>query len=177
MNLVPSPLHPALVHFPIVLILLGTIVAIVAAATVRWNLRWAAAAILALGAIGAVVAAGTGEEEGEAIDQTPAVSALLEQHAQWAERTEVVAIAAAILAVAAVVGTRWRLARHGLGVVSAVAAIAASVCVFETGHRGGQLVYRHAAGVNLAPPGAVEATKAGADAPRREARRPSDDND
>lgn len=154
----PSPLHPALVHFPIVLILLGTLVALPAAFTPRWHLRWIAAALLALGALGAVAASATGEEDGEAVERQPNVEAVLDQHEEWAERTQGFGIAAGFCALAAAAATlRWPRAAQGIGIASAVVALFAAFCVFQTGHYGGQLVYRHGAGVNLAPAGTTAA--------------------
>jgi uncharacterized membrane protein len=145
----PSPLHPALVHFPVVLLLLGAAVAVAAAFTRRWQLPQTAAVLLALGAIGSVVAVQTGEHDGEIVSETPAIEAVLEQHEEWAERTQVASIVAALLAVVALFTTRWPVATRSLGIVTAVGALLVSWCVTQTGHYGGQLVYRHGAGVNL----------------------------
>ena len=147
----PSPLHPAVVHFPIVLILLGSAVAVTAAFTRRWHLPGIAAALFVLGAVGSVVATQTGEREGELVGETPAIEAILNQHENWAERTQFAAILVAMLAVGAVVASRWPGAAHALSVATAAGALAAALCVAETGHYGGQLVFRHGAGVNLAP--------------------------
>lgn len=148
----PSPLHPALVHFPIVLILLGTLVALPAAFTPRWHLRWIAAVLLALGAIGAVAASVTGEDDGEAVERQPGVESVLEIHEEWAERTQGFGLAAAGCALAAALVTlRWPRVAQGVGIAGAAVALFAAFCVFQAGHYGGQLVYRHGAGVNLAP--------------------------
>lgn len=152
----PNPLHPALVHFPIVLLLLGAVVAVAAVFTRRWNLPMIAAILFVTGVIGTVVAVQTGERDGELANETPALEQVLDRHEEWAERTQVAAIIASLLALAAVVTTRWPLVARGLGIATAAGAMAASWCVFETGHYGGQLVYRHAAGVNLAPAGATD---------------------
>lgn len=53
MNLMPDPLHPAVDHFPIVLILLGAVAAIVAAIWRGGHLPRFGAVLLGLGALGA----------------------------------------------------------------------------------------------------------------------------
>ena len=171
----PSPLHPAVVHFPIVLIVLGAVVAVVAAYTRRWHLPGIAAALFVLGAVGSVVATQTGEREGELVGETSAVEAILDQHENWAERTQFAAILVALLAVGAVVTSRWPGAARGLGVATAVCALFAAVCVAETGHYGGQLVFRHGAGVNLAPADANTSPQGQAPA-ENQARRARDDD-
>jgi len=167
----PNPLHPAVVHFPIVLLLLGSAVAVAAAFTKRWQLPQIAAVLLALGAIGSVVAVQTGERDGEIVSETPALEAVLEQHEAWAERTQVAAIVVALLAATALVTTRWPVAARTLRILTAVGGLAAIWCVGATGHYGGQLVYRHGAGVNLSAPGAP------ADAPTVKVKKPRKDDD
>ncbi len=149
---IPSPLHPAIVHFPIVLILLGTLVAVCAAFIKRWHLPVISAVMITLGALGAIAATWSGENDGEMVESnSPAVETILEQHEEWGERTRNAAIVAAMLGISSVALTRKfpKLAR-GLSFATAVVAIGASFCVAETGHYGGQLVYKHGAGVNTA---------------------------
>lgn len=142
---IPSPLHPAIVHFPIVLLLLGCAVAIAAVFTRRWNLPLLGAILLALGAAGTVVAVGTGEREGELVGES--AGSLLDEHEDWAERTRSVALVAAALAIGAVATGRLPRTARALGACAALASVGAAWSVAETGHRGGQLVYRHGAGV------------------------------
>ena len=170
----PSPLHPALVHFPIVLLLLGAVVAVPAALITRWKLPLLAAILLSLGAIGTIVAVQTGESEGERIGETAATEQVMEQHEQWAERSQVVAIVAALLAAGVLATTRWPKASKALGAVTALGALTVTWCVVETGHYGGQLVYRHGAGVNLASAGNRGAPD-GKPAPERRSGRDHDD--
>jgi uncharacterized membrane protein len=147
----PSPLHPAIVHFPIVLILLGAAVAVLAVFLRRWHLPWLAAGLLAAGAAGAFAAVWTGESAAELVGElTPAAEQLLDEHEDWAERTRTVATTAAVLAIlAASIGRFPRIARSAAA-LAAVVAIAAAACVAETGHYGGQLVYKHGVGINPA---------------------------
>lgn len=150
--MIPSPLHPAIVHFPIVLVLVGTAVALGALFTARGHLRWFSAVLLTLGALGVLIAVNTGREDSEVLDHTVAINALLDGHESWAERTAWLSVFAAVFAIATIVATRWRvLAARVLAVLCAVTALGASFGVYQTGRRGGELVYRHAAGVASAP--------------------------
>lgn len=147
----PSPLHPAIVHFPIVLVLIGTALALVAAFTSRWHVRWFAGILLTLGAVGVVVAAKTGAVDMEMIDRPPAMTSLLEEHETWAERAEILSLIAAGFSLAVLAAMRWvPRAAPVVAAVCAITASGASLSIYETGHRGGQMVYRHGAGVNVA---------------------------
>lgn len=149
MNLIPDPLHPAVVHFPIVLILLGTLVSFVAVFWRKGYVPAFAAALLTLGAVGAWVAVETGESDGGLVEDTaPAVGQLIEEHEDWAKRTLTVAIIAAVIALGAAALFRFPRVARGAAVAAALTAGVASWSVYETGHRGGALVYRHGAGVN-----------------------------
>jgi len=116
----PEPLHPAVVHFPIALLLVGAGVAVLSVFIRRWHLPLFAAVLLTLGAIGAVAATVTGEEEEEKVEHAiPSAEPVLEEHATWGERARNAGIVAAALAIVAVIvarkpGRRTRgLGRHG----------------------------------------------------------------
>lgn len=146
----PSPLHPAVVHFPIVLLLLGAPVAILAAIFRRWHLPLLACLMLVGGALGSLVAVGTGEAESAVVGELPgAGEQVLEEHEEMAETTRNLAIVGALLAIASVLLTRFPLPGRILGGLAAVVAVVAAFTVAQTGHLGGQLVYKHGAGVNL----------------------------
>jgi uncharacterized membrane protein len=151
MPALPDPLHPAIVHFPIVLILLGTVVA---AAAIFWRKHFVpvwAAALLAVGAVGAWVAMETGESDGGMVESmAPPAAALLDAHEDWAERTLTAAAVAAIVAIASVMLFKFPRLARAVAVATFLAAGAASYAVYETGHRGGALVFRHGTGINVA---------------------------
>ena len=145
----PDPLHPAVVHFPIALLIVGAGAAVVAVVVRRWHLPWLAALLLVLGAAGAVVAVGTGKEEEEMVETNSAVAEqVLDEHEEWGETTRNLALAAALFAVAAAFASKVRVAGIGLSAVTAVLAMAAAYCVAQTGPYGGELVYRHGVGIN-----------------------------
>jgi uncharacterized membrane protein len=148
---IPDPLHPALVHFPIVLILLGTGASILAVFWRKGYVPAFAAALLVLGASGAWAAVASGKSDGGLVENTSGgVSALLDAHETWAERTLTAAVIAAVIAVASVALFRFPRTARGVAVAAALAAMVAAWTVYETGHRGGALVYQHGAGVNTA---------------------------
>lgn len=176
----PEPLHPAVVHFPIVLLLLGAAVACVAVFLNRWHLPWIAAGLLVLGAVGVFVAVETGEKDEEMVEgMPPAAENLLDQHEEWAERTQIVAGIAAVLAIVAAglgAATGIRTSRPsahlaadgepahtrrrsvglpmlatGARAVTALVALVAGFFIYQTAHRGGELVYNHGAGVMVSP--------------------------
>lgn len=152
MNFIPDPLHPAVVHFPIVLILLGTCTSVVAVFWRRGYVPAMAAALLTLGALGAWVALETGESDGGLVENTaPAVEQLVEAHENWAKRTLTTTAVASVIAIVSVALVRVPRAARAIGVATVLAAAVASWTVYETGHRGGALVYHHGVGVGTSP--------------------------
>jgi uncharacterized membrane protein len=146
----PTPLHPAIVHFPIALLLVGALTAVVAVFVRRWHLPLFAAILLSLGAIGGVAATVTGEEEEEKVEHAiPSAEPLLEEHADWGERARNAGIVAAVFAVIAVLAANKPVGGRVLSVLTACAALVAGYSVAQAGHFGGELVYRHGAGVAL----------------------------
>lgn len=173
---IPNPLHPAVVHFPIVFLLLGAAVVVAGVFVNRWHLAWVAAGLLGLGAVGCFFAVKSGDAAKESAgERLPAVEALVDAHEKWAERTEIVGAVAAALAIGAAVlgavpGSRRRkegptengALRSNAGwitldslaltacVLAAVAALTACFFVYQTASRGGDLVYMHGVGVKAA---------------------------
>ncbi len=163
MNLFPDPFHPAVVHFPIVLLLLGAVAAVGAVFWRRNHLPVLAALLLLLGAAGAWTAVESGESDGGLLPEgSPAMEALVDAHETWAKRTLTLSIIAGLAAAGAVLAGRWPRAARAVAVVAAIASAAAAYSVYETGHRGGALVYRHGAGVEVVGTGLVAPERAAA---------------
>lgn len=147
---IPDPLHPAVVHFPIVLILLG---AALACAAVVWK-RFAllAAVCLALAAASSVVAVETGQKEKRDEIAVPEGEGrkVLKKHEKDGETLRNLALAAAALAGLAVFShSRWPAAGRVMAVTAAALALVASARVVEVGRTGGELVYRHGVGLRF----------------------------
>jgi uncharacterized membrane protein len=151
MSFVPDPLHPAVVHFPVVLIVLGCAAAWMAVFVRKGNAPWFAAVLLVLGAAGAWAAKETGKSDGGLLaNMSPKMESLLDAHQNWAERTVMAATITALVAVAAAALSRFPKLARSMAVAAALAASVAGWTVYETGHRGGALVFEHGAGVRIA---------------------------
>lgn len=147
---IPDPLHPAVVHFPIALLLVGALLSLLAVIFRHWALP--TALILVLGAAGAIVAVETGEraehDAGKIVGQA---HDLLELHEHAAERTRNLAIVTSLIAVVGLFATKIPLLRRILAGITAVGALITAYQVVQTGHYGGQIVYKHAVGVKVSP--------------------------
>ena len=145
--MLPNPLHPAVVHFPLVLAMLLPFSVVGALWAIRrgvmprraWSLPLIMAAILGLSAW---VGVRTGEAEEEVVEAVVPESAL-HTHEEAAERF--LLLSGVLLAMAAV-----GLARGNLGTAARLASAVGSLVVLgaalQVGAAGGKLVYEHNAG-------------------------------
>ena len=140
------PLHPLVVHFPVVLAVLLPISVVIALLIIRkgaiarrvWSVPVALAAALAFSAW---VATQTGESQEDRVEQVVARGAL-HGHEEAAERFLVLSGVLTLVAAAGLArGTVGRAAR----IVTAAGAVGVLVAAVQVGHSGGLLVYRHGA--------------------------------
>jgi uncharacterized membrane protein len=158
----PSPLHPAIVHFPIVLTLLGTLFSIFAVMTRRGALPQFTALILILAAGSAQYAVYTGDIQDPLFGTLPEeMRTLVREHSEWGERTRTAVAIAAGLAVVALALTRARAFRRVFALLTLLACLAASYCALQAAQRGGKLVYEHRIGIQQAGASSPTATPAG----------------
>jgi uncharacterized membrane protein len=144
--MIPDPLHPAVVHFPIVLAVLMPLLAAAGFLAIRSGRLPARSWIGVLGLqallVGAAFAATeTGEREEERAERAVA-ERYIEEHEAQAERFLVLAALGLPLAAAGLLAGRAGAINRGLTVGLSLAALAAAG---STGHSGGELVYRHGA--------------------------------
>lgn len=157
--MLPIPLHPAVVHFPVVLAMLLPLVALAslhairrgARPTVAWGITTVVAALLV---VSAWVSLASGEEAEERAEDVVA-ERIIDSHAQAAELFTIIAGGVLLFAVAGLakgkIGTGARIAAS----VGTLAVVGAGINV---GHSGGQLVYRYGAAAAYATPSAMGAT-------------------
>ena len=144
--MLPNPLHPAVVHFPVVLAFLlplfvaGALLAIRRGADARraWLLPFAGAAALALSAWAAVETGGAQSERVERVVSEQAI----DSHEEMAEAFLAVSASVAVVALAGLVGG---IPGKAARVLTGIGSLALVVVVARVGHSGGQLVYRYGA--------------------------------
>ena len=134
--------HPIVVHFAIALGLVGVGLRWLALGTRARFAGPSACLLLALAAAAAVVAARSGEDASALAEPIPGVAAPVAAHRAWGRRARTLLVGTALLEGLA-------LARPRAGVPAALLGLAAAVAIVEAGRHGGDLVYRHAAGVGV----------------------------
>lgn len=145
--MLPDPLHPAVVHFPIVLAILAPLFALGAFWAIRRGAdtrrAWAIpTAILAALALSAFVATRTGEGEEERVEDVLASEGPIHSHE---ESAEVFLIATAVVLGISLVGlVRGPVGKAGRA-VGALGTLALVGIGANVGHTGGELVYRYGA--------------------------------
>jgi uncharacterized membrane protein len=151
--MLPNPLHPAIVHFPVVLAFLLPLVALGALWAIRRGSRpraaWSVPLMLAVALAGSAWAAvQTGEGDAERAERVIAEDPI-ESHEEMAEAFLTASVTLAVIAFAGLVGGRaGKVAR----VITAVGAVALVAGAARVGHSGGQLVYKHGAASAYATP-------------------------
>jgi len=145
--MVPDPIHPLIVHFPVVLSILVPIATLGAfLATRRSGSRrpsWLVAAVLAVSLVATSwLAVATGEQEEERVEAVLSSESPLSRHEARADQF----LATAVLVLAT---TLLGFAPGRLGGVGRAIATAASLALvpmgIRVGHSGGELVYVHGA--------------------------------
>ncbi|MFM8886770.1 MAG: hypothetical protein ACKOKC_10205, partial [Chthoniobacterales bacterium] len=86
-------------------------------------------------------------EEEKVEHAIPSAERLLEEHARSGDMARNLGLAAAVLAIFAAVFASKPFFGRAFSVLTALVAFGAAYCVAEAGHFGGDLVYRHGAGV------------------------------
>lgn len=138
--------HPLIVHFPIALLISGSLAELIAHVFKRNDLRHFAFWALVLGLVGTIAAYISGSFAEEAVEHISGIHNNLEAH----EEIATVALCTWI----GLVGLRILLALrnwtdNSIFRVYLVLLMAGTVLIGITGYRGGQLVYQHGAGIQL----------------------------
>jgi len=146
-----APLHPQIVHFAIVLCLIGV--------AFRWlSLTGkvpfagpAATTLLVLGAVAAVLAVSSGQAAHGPVERIPGVDGAVRDHEDWGHHARTVLLVIGGLEVLGLVLALMKRPgiQKGVHVVSALVGLLGAAVVFLAGQKGGKLVYSYAGGPGL----------------------------
>ena len=148
--------HPAIVHTPVALIIIGAGFELVGRALHREWWRKAAFAMLIVGVLGAGLATLSGHAAGEAAEHQGLAKHAIEEHEEVAQLALWLGVAAVLTRA---VAERLAAARLAVASLALVLHLATATAVGIAGFRGGQLVFEHGVGVksSTAPaPGSEE---------------------
>ncbi len=139
-------LHPMIVHFPIALLIVGFAFDVVSLFVRKEIFTKAGLYLLILGAAGAVAAFISGNYAGEGVAEGGSLQQAIARHEGAAELTLWILGAAVIVRLASIWIRKYERPLRWLGVLIF---LIGALSVARTAHFGGQLVFSHAAGVQL----------------------------
>lgn len=142
-------LHPLIIHFPIVLLMIAPLFVLIGAALAPQKARpflIAAFILMVLGTGSTFFAVATGEAAGRLADRTPEINPVLQHHEELAERTRLsftilTVVFAAILAIPLALRRESRTYTTLLPLVFLLFYSAAMLFLVNTAHNGGRLVH------------------------------------
>ncbi|MEQ1756925.1 MAG: DUF2231 domain-containing protein [Vicinamibacterales bacterium] len=145
-----AALHPQVVHFAIVLVIIGVafrFVSLLGRPAFAFT-GPAAATLLILAALSGVVSVRSGDAAHGPVERAPGARPAVTEHEEWGERTQIVLL---VLGAIELLGLAMRKSPRlrAINIASAVVGLVAVFSVYETGEHGGELVYAYAGGVGI----------------------------
>lgn len=148
---IPDPFHPAFAYYPVVLTMLGTLLALGALLTRRVGFPFWTFAILLLATAGSQFALVTGSQEHPG-QLPPMIYPLIQQHIEWGQRTrnfDLITTGAALLGL---IVTRVPRVRRLVAMATLALGLFTSYSALRAAEQGRKLVYNYAIGVSTPAP-------------------------
>ena len=143
-----APLHPQIVHFTIVLVIVGVAFRLLSLLGKPAFASPAAATLLIVAALSSILSVRSGVAAHGPVERAPGARPAVMEHEEWGERTQIVLL---VLGAIELLGLALRKSPKARAVhaLAAVVGLAGIYAVYETGEHGGELVYAYAGGVGL----------------------------
>jgi uncharacterized membrane protein len=142
----PTLLHPMIVHFPIALLIVGFVSDLLGALIKRDFFSKVGFSLLILGTLGVVAAYFSGDFAGEGLAEGGPLKQALEAHESAAMLSLWLMTATALVRIVMVATKKFTGALRWIPVVMFLIGV---LSIARTGFYGGELVFKHAAGVQL----------------------------
>ena len=139
-------LHPMIVHFPIALLIVGFLSDLIGAFFKKEFFSKAGFYLLILGTAGVIAAYLSGNIAGDGVSEAGALKQALENHEEAAELSLWLMVIASVVRIGIVVFKKYTGMFKWAAIVLFFAGI---LSIARTGYYGGELVFKHAAGVQL----------------------------
>lgn len=140
--------HPQLVHFAVVLGVVGVLFRLVSlTGKVSWTNPAATALLIGAAAVGFVTAESGLQAHGP-IERIPGAIAAVEEHEEWGNRARNILLLVGALELVGLILRKNKAAR-ALQLASGLVGIGAAFVLFEAAEHGGELVYSYAGGPGL----------------------------
>ncbi len=139
-------LHPMVVHFPIALLIVGFLAEVTGFIVRREYFHHVALLLLLLGTAGLIAAYISGTHAGGGVTEAGALKEALEQHQEAALLTLWIVSVTAVVRLTGLFMKKHQTVLRG---ISAILFLLAVLSLARTGHYGGELVFKHAAGVSF----------------------------
>ncbi len=160
-------MHPAVVQFPLVLLLAAPLIALVGlfVRPAGRTLAWTALAVMGLGTIALWLAVGTGHAGGQLVERTPELQRLLSQHEALGTSARLLFTVLTLVYALLLVLPAWLrrgkplplLLQNGLAVVFLALYIACTGVLAQASNAGGHLVHQYGLRAMVQPPDTVSA--------------------
>jgi uncharacterized membrane protein len=141
-----SHLHPMIIHFPIALLMVGFLADLSGIIYKKEFFIKAGLYLLILGTIGVIAAYFSGHLAGEGVEEAGTLKQALENHENAAELSLWLMVAAAIVRIIIVALKKYS---GSLKYAALMLFLLGVLSIIRTGYYGGELVYKHAAGVQF----------------------------